>query len=133
MRKRNSNAEFSSQRSRFLLKNFRESIARQSQISLRHELRETADAPAPRFWVTEARAVRVVAAMMAGQDVTDSMLPQKREMYAEIFKRVTKLKDQKPWMPLGDLVFEVVNGSAPHSYITPDRVYTIIRKAKKSL
>lgn len=128
MKKPNSTCEFNSERSELLLRNFRESIARQSQISLAKAFREAVDAPAPRFWVSEARAMRVVSLLIKGIDATEGMLPEKREMFLEIFRRVKEIKNRNPFMPLGDIVFEVVNSPAPRSYITPAYAAKIIRK-----
>lgn len=118
MRKKNSRPEFSSERSQLLIRNFREALARQSVISKQKAFQEAADAPVPRFWVSEARAVRIIKMMMKGEDVLDGMNEEKRKMYEEIYRRVTDFKERNPEMPLGDIVFEVVNSPAPESYLT---------------
>lgn len=118
MKKKNCKCEFSSERSEFLLKNFRESIARQSRISLQHAFMDAVDAPAPRFWVSEVRAMRVISMMMKSKDILEGMHSQKRKMYLEIYERVMEMKRLNPNTPLGDIVFEVVNSPAPSSYIT---------------
>ena len=130
MRKKNSNAEFSSQRSEALLKNFRRSLATQSQITRIRAFQEAAEAPAPRFWVTESRATRVITRMMKGEDILEGMQPGKREMYKEIYRRVVEMLRRSPRMPVGDAVFEVVNSPAPSSYLGIDRVIHIITKEK---
>lgn len=117
MRKKNAISEFSDQRSRMLLQNFRESIATQSKISFKRAFKEAAEAPAPRFWVSEARAVRVISMMLKGDDALSGMRPEKRAMYEEIFRRVQEKKKQNPGAVLGDIVFEIVNSEAPRSYI----------------
>ena len=118
MKKKNSRCEFASERSALLLRNFRESIARQSVISLKRALQEAADAPAPRFWVSEARAMRVISMIMKGEDILESMHPEKRAMYEEIYRRVMNIRAEHPEIPLGDVVFDVVNNEAPKSYLT---------------
>ena len=119
MKKKNSNCEFSSERSEILIKNFRESLARQSRISASKAFKEAVEAPAPRFWVSEARAVRVVSMLFKGQtEILESMHASKREMFLEIFKRVKHIKETMPEVPLGDIVFQVVNDPAPKSYLT---------------
>lgn len=126
MRKKNSNCEFSSQRSMALIQNFRESLARQSKISAAIAFKDAVEAPAPRFWVTEARATRVIALLMKGIDATEGMLPEKKKMYLEIFSRVKEIHNLNPEIPLGDIVFDVVNSPAPCSYLSPDRASRII-------
>lgn len=126
MRKKNSIPEFSTQRSEVLLENFRKSLARQSKISLAKAFHEAAEAPAPRFWVSEARAANIIAMMLKGEDVTGGMMSKKREMFQEIFNRVKEIKAQNPDWPLGDIVFRVVNSPAPSSYTSHYNVMKVI-------
>ena len=133
MKKKNCRCEFASERSELLLRNFRESLARQSRISARKAFQEAVDAPAPRFWVSEARAMRVITCLMKGEsEILDGMHPKKREMYGEIFRRVKRMKAENPVVPLGDIVFEVVNNTAPESYLSADYVSRIIRSRKQN-
>ena len=131
MKKKNCRCEFASERSESLLKNFRASLAVQSQISAQKAFREAVDAPAPRFWVSEARAMRIVSMMMKGIDILDSMHPEKQRMYKEIFRRVMRIKENSPEIPLGDIVFQVINDPAPCSYITWQYASKIIYRKKK--
>lgn len=130
MKKPNSICEFSSQRSESLLTNFRRYLAAQSRISAAKAFQEAARMPAPRFWVSEARALRIVSMLMKGIDVLDGMHPEKREMYLEIFRRTQELQKASPSTPLGDIVFDVVNNPAPRSYLTWQYAGKLILKAK---
>ena len=132
MRKVNSVSEFSSERSELLLNHFRKSIATQSVISASRAFHEAAEAPAPRFWVSEAQAVRVINRMAKGEDPTVDMFPEKRDMYREIFRRVMEIKREHPEMTLGDIVFTVVNSEAPKSYISDVRAAQIIMAARRN-
>lgn len=130
MRKINSRCEFASERSELLIRNFRESLARQSVISVKRAFMDAAESPAPRFWVSEARATRIISMMMKGEDVLSGMFPQKQKMYREIYKRVMERKRENPQMPLGDIVFEVVNSPAPESYISWSNAKMLINKER---
>ena len=132
MRKKNATCEFASERSETLIRNYRQSLAIQSQISLQKAFKDAAEAPAPRFWVTEARAMRVITSLLQGVDLTEGMFPEKRKMYREIYRRVLELRRERPDAPLGDIVFDVVNSPAPSSYISPHRAANIIYRFKKS-
>ena len=123
-------AEFSDERSLLLLQNFRESIARASVISVKKIFKEVADAPAPRFWVGEARAARIIGMMRKGIDPTEGMIPEKKEMYRELYRKVRMLEKEHPEMNVGDLVFTAVNSPAPRSYISWQRARQIVDKAK---
>ena len=134
MKKKNSISEFTTERSQSLLRNFRESIARQSVISAKRAFQDAADAPAPRFWVSEARAAVVISMMLRGEDPTPSMLPEKARMYREIYRRVAELRETEPDTPVGDLVFRVVNSPAPSSYMGwnhAKRLINSLRNAKR--
>ena len=131
MKKKNSKCEFASERSELLLRNFRESIARQSVISAARAFKEAVDSPAPRFWVSEVRATRIISLMLKGDDVLAGMHTKKREMFMEIYQRVQKIRTVHPEMPLGDIVFEVVNNPAPSSYLTIASAHKIIYRMKK--
>lgn len=128
MRKKNSICEFSSERSEALIRSFRESLARQSVISLKRAFQDAVDAPAPRFWVSEARAVRVITRMIKGIDLTEGMLPEKRKMYMEIYRRTMEFKRLHPDVSLGDIIFEIINNEAPSSYMSVRQAQRIIRK-----
>lgn len=133
MRKKNSRCDFSSQRSMALLNNFRAYLAEQSFISAQKAFNYAANAPAPRFWVSEARATLIISALLKGKDLTEGMYPEKRKMYLEILRRVKEMQAENPSMPIGDIVFEVVNSPAPSSYLTWDRAKRYINKAKKGI
>lgn len=131
MRKHNSSPEFSEERSLLLIKNFRESIARQSKISAAKAFNDAVNAPAPRFWVSEVRATRVIRQMLNGDaEILEGMNTEKREMYLEIFKRVSEIRKTNPRLPLGDIVFEVVNSPAPRFYLSPFTAVRIINKQR---
>ena len=132
MKHKNSNCEFASERSELLLRNFRESIARQSVISAKRAFRDAANAPAPRFWVSESRAMRIISMMMKGEDPTKGMHSEKRDMYLEIFRRVVERKNLEPDTPLGDIVFEIVNREAPKSYLSWQYASRLISRQLKS-
>lgn len=142
MKKQNSNCEFSSERSELLIRNYRESLARQSQISMQRAFTDAVETPAPRFWVSEARAMRVVTMMMkqcsregadpSQTDILEGMHTEKRKMYLEIYRRVLAKKKESPETPLGDIVFEVVNSPAPRYYLTWYSAQKMLQNNRKS-
>lgn len=87
--------------------------------------------PARRFWVSEERATAVISQMLRGKTTIRWMRPNKRTMFAEIYRRVLRLMQEKPSEPLAHLVFEVVNSPAPQFYLTPGSAKIIICKIKR--
>lgn len=138
MRKQNSTAEFEAERRKFLIDTFRRVIAGQSQVAIENAFRTTAGLPAPRFWVSEARAAAVIGKMISGEvrpgcSPEEDMFEQKSEMYREIYRRFMKIRLQQPARTICDIIFEVVNSPAPKSYISWHRVRTIIYKERRRL
>ncbi len=131
MKHKNSVSDFTSERNEFLLNRFREELARQSQISLEKAFKVAADAPAPRFWVSEARAAAVIGHMVRGKDVTASMFGEKRRMYEEIYRRFSMLRRERAGSTIAELVFEVVNQEAPCSYLSEDRARVVVYAEKR--
>ena len=132
MKKKNSICEFNDQRNLVLLENFRASLARQSEISIKRAFGDAATAPAPRFWVSERRALTVVKKMLAGNDATLPMRKEKREMFRLIYRRVVEEMEKNPTASLSDIVFDVVNSEAPSSFIDPEYAGKLITAARKT-
>ena len=131
MKKKNCVCEFSSERSEVLIRNYREALARASKISIMKIFGDLSQAPAPRFWVSEARAVNVVKQLMKDDKALDGMHTEKRKMYLEIYRRVMEMKEESPEMPLGDIVFEVVNSPAPSFYLSKASVAKLIYSSRR--
>lgn len=132
MKKPHSVSDFSEQRTRVLMQDFHEALFADSQHTLNKAFSDAAAGKgAPRFWVSETRALTVVRRMLGGEDPTAGMYGGKREMYREIFRRVTAEIEKRPGEPLVSIVFDVVNSPAPSHYISPSRLRTIVYEEKK--
>ena len=123
--------EFTHQRNDELMKAFREAITKRPFIDISEVSEVVVNMPCSRFWVSEERAMVVVAALMKGKPILNTMRPTKREMFQEIFNRVTALRRRQPETPLFDLVMEVVNSQAPKFYMRPRCAMEIIYKIKR--
>lgn len=110
---------------------FHKAINKRVFIDISEISSELVNMPCSRFWVSEERAMVVVAALIKGKPVLNSMRPTKREMFVEIYNRVLALKKQYPDTPLLELVVNVVNSPAPKFYMTPRSAMETIYKIKK--
>ncbi|MBD5283784.1 MAG: hypothetical protein HDS31_04150 [Bacteroides sp.] len=121
---------FVDRRNRDLLRAFRTVLLNNDGISS-FELvcHHIANSPASRFWVSEERAGVVIKAMLAGKPLI-KMRPNKKEMFAEIFRRFVSLREQYPAKQFDDLIIEVVNQPAPSFYLTPKTVKEYLYKIK---
>lgn len=108
---------FTCERNAALLKAYREHVGAAGFIRLDEIGEKIVNSPSPRFWVSEERAAAVVSAIMRGKPILETMRPTKREMFAEIHRRVVDLKKKHPDWNLCQLVSKVVNAPAPKFYM----------------
>ncbi len=123
--------EFTDERNDELMRAFREAINKRTYINITEISEEVVNMPCSRFWVSEERAMVVVAALISGKPVLDAMRPTKREMFQEIYNRVINLKKQSPKASMFELVIKAVNSQAPKFYMTPRSAMETIYKIKK--
>lgn len=118
MRKKGNTLEFDRERREELLAAIRQECSGDDRFDLLLACRRAVARQASRFWVSEERAARVVAAMDAGKPVFEKMELSKRRMYAEIQRRVAALRPGREGEPLMALVRDVVYEPAPEHYIS---------------
>lgn len=123
--------EFTHQRNNELLRAFREELASRAFIDISEISASVVNKPCSRFWVSEERAMVVIAALKKGCPVLETMRPTKREMFQEIYRRICYLQALLPDASLFDLVVKVVNSPAPKFYMRPRCAMEIIYKLKK--
>lgn len=118
MKRKGTTSEHIPDRDRDFLRTFRDLILECRVIRIDDICQKLTQMPAPRFWVSEERAQAVIRSIRAGRS-TERMTPTRREMYAEILRRVTELQRQDPQLSLAQAVARVVRNAAPKWYITP--------------
>ena len=123
--------EFTDERNDELMRAFREAINKRTFIDITEISEEVVNMPCSRFWVSEERAMVVVAALIKGKPVLDAMRPTKREMFQEIYNRVLAMQKQFPKASMFELVLKAVNSPAPKFYMTPRSAMETIYKIKK--
>jgi hypothetical protein len=131
MRKRGSKFEYESLRNHELRKAYKRAMVTSASIRSTECLKIAVNSPCSRFWVSEERAAVVIAAMMRGENPLQSMGPNKREMYEEIYSRFMDVFNDNPETPIRDLVHEVVMQPAPKFYLTPSSAGVILSKMKE--
>lgn len=118
--------DFILQRNKELMQAYRHVCGKRDFVVRREVCEEVANSPCSRFWVSEERAAAVVSGLLKGRYILDDMSRQKRDMFLEIFKRVTKMMEESPDIKLRDAVFDAVNSQAPRFYMTTRSVIQII-------
>ena len=130
MKHKGSKFEYQDERDKDLMRAYHEQLASCDTIVLSDIFRNVVEMPSARFWVSEERSAIVIARMFKG-DKLESMKPNTREMYEEIFKRVKDMKEHNPDMSLFDILFRVVRQPAPKFYLTPDSAKVITTRIKR--
>ena len=123
--------EFTWQRNDELMKAYRQAIADRKCIDIEQISNEIVKMPCTRFWVSEERAMVVIAAIIKGKNILKTMRNTKRKMFLEIHRRVIALMKGNTSMSLYDAVIKVVNSPAPEFYMKPRCAMEIIYKIKK--
>lgn len=123
--------EYSRERLDDLMRAYDDYIASCNHISMPEVYNRIVDMPSRRFWVSDKRADTVTSAMMRGEACLESMLPLKREMYEEIYRRVSVLREEYPDLSNSELCAIVVAQPAPKFYLTSGTAKTMVCKARK--
>lgn len=130
MKKYGNNCDFIHQRNCELMKTFRNLLAESVFIDLPRIFRQTADAPASRFFVSEDRVLNVMRRRRASGSF--GVCRGKRLlMYEELERRINSILAADPSFTLYEAIFEAVNSQAPHFYLTPKSVRTILYNIMK--
>lgn len=130
MKPRGTKVEYEQERNTDLMQAYRKLLMEFSHISMPLVYAKLVNMPSKRFWVSEERACIVISKMQRG-DKLSTMLPMKRAMFREIFRRVTAMQRHMPSEPLSKLVAKVVLQPADKFYLTPGSAKVIISKARK--
>lgn len=85
--------------------------------------------PAPRFWVSEERALRTLRAVRAGKKLAST---RHGDMYKEIISRVDSLQKRNTRMKDSEAVYRAVNSPAPSFYYTPSYVRSLVYRLLRS-
>lgn len=130
-KKHGSVMDFSQQRDADLMRVYRRQLREAKFILMPDIFARVAASPASRFWVSEERAAVEVSRMLAGRP-GPRMRPNKREMFAEIFRRFLIERERRPRLSILEIVSRIVHQPAPRFYLTPRTVGELIYRFKKS-
>jgi hypothetical protein len=122
--------EYEQERNNNLMAVYHQLVSDVEYVCLPAIYKEVVNKPASRFYVSEERAAIVVGAMMRGVSI-EGMIPNKREMFTEIYRRAMDIRKEHPDMPILEVVSQVVRQPAPKFYLTPGSAKAIIFKAKR--
>lgn len=133
MKHKGSTCYFSEQRNKELYKAYKAAVQDTGYISLPAVMEKAVNTPCSRFWVSSRRAAAVLYLLFTGHDVLTAMLPMRREMYAEVFSRAKRVRQQYPTMTILDIAKKVVHSQAPKFYLTTQSAEVILHRYRKKL
>jgi hypothetical protein len=130
MKHKGNTINFIGKRNSEIMSAFRKAIADTHFIDREKAYAAVANSTYSRFWVSEERAYTVVRDILKGRPRLFTMLPSKREMFEEIYRRVCIVRTDNPELPLSEVVWGVVNSPAPKLYMTTSTIETIIYRTR---
>lgn len=89
-------------------------------------LQQTLKTPTSRFWVDPDRARDVISRIEKDPDATAGMYPERRRMYADLFREYQKIQRQFPGQSKIASVTMAVYSGAPEFYLTPSGARRIL-------
>lgn len=130
MKHRGNNCEYRDERDADLLRAYHSFIVSSKVIDIHKISEQVVSMPSSRFWISEERAAIVIRKIKKGDNLSN-MRPLLREMFMEIFHRVTSMEKAHPELTFFDIIFHVVRQPAPKFYLTPESARVIMYKAKR--
>lgn len=132
MKKKGNVTGYAAARMADLVRAYKECAASASRIVTKDVCRHMAEMPSKRFWVSPIRASVVVSLLLRGNDPLKGMHPLRGEMYREIYRRVTALRNEHPTAQLRKLCAIAVRQPAPKFYLTPKSINVMMCNYKRS-
>lgn len=130
MKYKESRCDFIEERDAELLRACTNIIGGRDKISLSEVYDTLAQTPCSRFYVSEERAYIVIGYMQRGISL-DHMVPLRREMFQEIFRRYNHFRRTHPSLTKMECIWHVCHQPAPKFYLTPGSIRAILSKVRK--
>ena len=130
MKYKDSRCYFIEERDADLLRAYKEIINVRDNIRLSEIEEKLAQSPSRRFWVSEDRAYIAILDLLKGKSL-DNMIPTRKEMYQEIFRRFQIHKSNEPYLSNMDIIKRVCAEKAPSFYLTPQSIHVILSRVRK--
>ena len=130
MKYKDSRCYFIQERDADLLSAYQKIIKVRDNIRLSEIEQKLAQSPSRRFWVSEDRAYIVILDMLKGKSL-DNMIPTRKAMYQEIFRRFQIHKNNEPQLSNMEIIKRVCAEKAPSFYLTPQSIHVILSRVRK--
>lgn len=128
MKKKGSVCDFSQERNDALKEVYYKLLREMRSCSVAEIHKAMAKHPAPRFYVSEMRALTVVRHRQRTGEFP-VMLGSRIRMFEEIWRRYELRRALDKESSDLDIVFDIVNSEAPGFFLTPGSIRTILSRA----
>ena len=132
MRKQGSYCEYKAERETALVECFRKKLGEVMVVDLNQIFREVSLSAAPRFYVSESHAERVIG-YYRRHGIWKVKGKKRIEMFVEIARRVDTAMETDEELTFRDAIEKVVNSPAPEFYFTAQTCRTLIYEAMRKL
>lgn len=123
-------SDFTDQRNEEIMIAYRNAIRDVNHIDIIEIAKKIVNTQCSRFWVSEERTMFVIIEIEKGRPILDTMRPNKRELFQELYRRVCSIRKNEPDKSLEDAIYDSINSPAPCFYLTPRSVLETIYKIK---
>ena len=130
MKYKDSRCYFIQERDADLLSAYQKIIKVRDNIRLSEIEQKLAQSPSRRFWVSEERAYIVILDLLKGKTL-DNMIPTRKAMYQEIFRRFQIHKGNEPQLSNMEIIKRVCAEKAPSFYLTSQSIHVILSRVRK--
>lgn len=93
-------------------------FSQEAYPTVKETLQQSIKSPASRFWVDPDRARDVISRMEKDPEALDSMYPERRRMYTDLFRKYREIQRQFPGQPKIESVTMAIYSGAPEFYLT---------------
>lgn len=130
MKYKGSRCDFTEERDAELLRAYKHLLSVRDNISLSEIAEVISQSPCKRFWVSVRRANEVICDLEKGKTLS-KMIPTRREMFLEIYRRYKVYKVEHPSLTKMEILWHVCNENAPKFYLTPKSIIVILGRVRK--
>ena len=130
MKHKGSKCELAEERDAELLRAYTKLIGERDKISITEVCKTLAETPCSRFYISEERANIVIGDLLKGRSLAN-MIPLRREMFLELFRRYKIYKLENPSLTRMEVICRVCRQPAPKFYLTPSSIVVILNRVRK--
>lgn len=96
-------------------------------------MKELVKIPAPRYWCSESQATCAIKERIRGVIPKKEPYPERKRLYDSLYEKFLRLREERPHERISLIIFDVVNSSAPESFLKPSSALVLLNRHKKKI